>query len=285
MGLCAGVIEARADMVSDSLAPRAVGVGGALTAAAYGSVAKTLNPAGVGLTKAYVIEGAYGFRPEDDGKIASVSICDSTRRTSVCLSYDYLSSAPTEDSERTLHLVSLAASYPFGDRILFGITTRYLHYTENVAEPTPEDHSREGEFTSDAGLVIKLGSMLNLAVVGHNLLGADEDQFPRAFGGGLALFATPSLMFAADARYATELEAARASAGAEYFFSASDGAQGFPIRAGYIYDELADAHYVTGGLGYMTQKLALDVGARKQVSGDGDELTIQFGLRLFLPNH
>src|SRR5688572_16768969 len=80
--------DARADMLSEALAPRAVGAGEALSAASHGSISRTLNPAGVGLSRAYVIEGTFGFRASDDARIGSASICDSTRRVAMCLSYD-----------------------------------------------------------------------------------------------------------------------------------------------------------------------------------------------------
>ena len=51
-----------------------------------------------------------------------------------------------------------------------------------------------------------------------------------------------------------------------------------------VYDEIGAAHYVTGGLGYITPRVGIDLGARKQVGGDGDELMVQLGLRMFLPN-
>jgi hypothetical protein len=282
VALCAGAAEVRADMLNESLGPRAVGAGEALSAAAYGSVAKSLNPAGVGLSKAYVVEGSYGFRPEDDAKIASVSICDSTRRVSACLSYDFVTASPTE-GERTLHVVSLATAFPLSDKVILGVTNRYIRYSESGSEAMPVDNSRDGDWAADAGLVLRLSPMFNVAVVAHNLLGADEDQFPRSIGGGVAFFATPNLLIGADGRYATEMEYGRYSGGAEYFFSGSDGQQGFPIRLGYVYDDRFGAQFVTGGLGYVTQKFAIDAGVRKQVV-EGDELTVQLGVRLFLPH-
>jgi hypothetical protein len=51
----------------------------------------------------------------------------------------------------------------------------------------------------------------------------------------------------------------------------------------YVYDTGSDASYVTAGLGFVTPRVGLDAAARRQVS-EGDELTIQLSLRLFLPN-
>ncbi len=274
--------EARADMLNEALAPRAVGAGEALSAASHGSISRTLNPAGVGLSRAYVIEGTFGFRGSDDARIGSASICDSTRRVAMCLSYDYVTAAPVADGERTLHMVSLTSSVPVSPRLLLGLTTRYINYTEYGALAVPTDDSRSSEFATDIGMVLRLTNTVNLAAVGHNVLGNDENQFPLAVGGGLAMFVTPNLLIAADGRYLIDLERGRYGGGAEYFFSGAQGQQGYPVRAGYVYDDALDASYVTAGVGYVTQKIGLDVGARRQVS-KGDELMIQLGLRLFMP--
>jgi hypothetical protein len=274
--------EARAEMANEALAPRAIGVGEALTAASHGSIAHILNPAGVGLSRAYVIEGTFGFRGADDARIGSASICDSTRRVGACLSYDYVTAAPVPDGDRTLHMVSLTTSAPISPRLLVGVTTRYIHYTETGALAMPTDDSRSSDFATDIGMLLRLSDNLNLAAVGYNVLGKDQDQFPLAVGGGLAMFVTPQLLLAADARYLIDLENGRYGGGVEYFLTGEQGQQGYPIRAGYVYDDALGASYVTAGLGYVTQKIGLDVGARRQVS-EGDELTIQFGLRLFMP--
>jgi hypothetical protein len=126
---------------------------------------------------------------------------------------------------------------------------------------------------------------VNVAFVGYNLIGDDEDQFPRGLGTGLAIYPSPKLMLSVDGRWNLENDTGRYGGGAELFLAPSQAQHGYPIRVGYVYDELGSKHYVTGGLGYVTPKVALDVGVRKQVSdGDSSELMLQFGLRLFMPN-
>ena len=55
------------------------------------------------------------------------------------------------------------------------------------------------------------------------------------------------------------------------------------MRAGYVYDSGNSASYLTGGLGFITPRLAVDAAFRTQVS-NGSETMLQFSLRLFLPN-
>jgi hypothetical protein len=280
----AGKASAEADSLNDPIGPRQIALGEALRAAAIGSAAAHANPAGVALTRAYVIEGSFGIRPGDDARLAAGSVCDSvtSARIAACLSYDYFSSSP-EGGSRTAHEIALTTSVPLGDRVFLGVSHKYRDYEESGTEAMPEDHSTSG-YGADGGAILKLTDSLNVAVVGYNLVGNDEDQFPMGIGTGLAFFLSTTLMIAADARWNLETDDGRWGAGLEYFLTTSGGQQGFPLRGGYVYDEVNGASYVTGGLGYITPRVAVDVGGRKQVSKEGDETLVQVGLRVFLPN-
>ena len=68
--LHAPVARAEGDSLNDTLSVRAVGQGEAVRATAIGASATSANPAGAALSKAYLVEGTYGFRPEDDATVA-----------------------------------------------------------------------------------------------------------------------------------------------------------------------------------------------------------------------
>ncbi len=277
-------VAAIAHADGDLLTPRSLGMGDSLRASASGSLATTLNPAGVALTRTYVLEGGYGYRAADHSNIQAVSLCDSvTSRVAACLAYDHLSSDLTTDGQgdRSRHEVGLTTATPLGDSLAFGVTWRYVSYNENPP-PSMTAHSHDG-FLLDAGLTYRLLPTLNLGVVGYNLVGADDDAYARALGFGMAFNLTPSLLVAADGRYDFGRDTGRYGGGAEYLFS-GDGSQGVPVRVGYLYDAGLKASYVTGGLGFITQRLAVDIGARGQVDGPGNELMLQAGLRIFFPN-
>lgn len=280
-----GVAAADADSLTDSLGPRALGVGEALRASANGASSTTLNPAGAGLIRSYVVEGSYGFRGTDDATAAAVAVCDSvTSRVAACVYYHYFSAEP-DAGERSLHETGLTLALPIADRLFIGATTKYVDYTD-VADMA---NVRDGDVLLDGGLILKAAPTVNLALVGYNLLGDDDGNFPRAIGTGAALQIMPQLMIAADARWslaaaADDQATGRYGGGVEYFVTSAGGQAGYPLRLGYIYDAANEGSYLGGGLGYVTPRVALDVGARKQVGGEGDELMIQLGLRLFLPN-
>ena len=122
--------------------------------------------------------------------------------------------------------------------------------------------------------------MFNLALVGYNLVGKDETLFPLAIGTGAA-FVLPQMVIAADARWDSERDTWRYGGGAEYLLGIQGGQMGLPLRVGYLYDDGTGAQYMTGGLGYVTPKLAIEAGARRQIDG-GKETLLQFGLKFFV---
>jgi hypothetical protein len=283
-GMAAGA-RAQTSLGPDILSPRAIAMGEALRAAASGALATTLNPAGIVLTRSYVLEGSYGYRPDDHANIQSVSICDSvTTRVGACLYYDHLSGDLTLDGagSRYRHEVGLSMAVPLADGLSIGVTNKYVSYSEQPPDVTVTDLSHTG-YLLDAGLNYRLMPSLSVAFVGYNLIGGDQGVFARALGFGAAWNLSPQILVAADGRYDLERDVGRWGGGAEYLISGAEGQQGFPLRLGYVYDSGLSASYLTGGLGFMTPRVAVDVGARKQVSR-GDELLVQFSLRVFLPN-
>src|SRR5204863_928724 len=130
-----------------------------------------LNPAGAALTGAYVLEGTFGMRPVDNARTAQASVCDSvTSRVAACLYYEYLKASP-EGGEETAHEVGLTTAFPIGDVLILGVTNRYKSYSASVGGASVADVSG---FGLDAGLIVKLSSLLNIAVVGYNLVGDDK---------------------------------------------------------------------------------------------------------------
>jgi hypothetical protein len=272
---------ARAD--GDVLGARSLAVGESLRAAATGSLATHLNPAGVALARSYVIEGGYGYRPDDKSHIQAVSLCDSvTSRVAACLYYNHLSADPTEEGDRSLHEFGITTAVPLGSSLALGVTNRYVSYSESVMEEVPFDSSKKG-LLFDAGILYRVIPSLSLAFVGYNLIGADDARYARALGFGAAFTPAGRLTFSADGRYDFGTDSARWGGGAEYLFSGADAQQGIPIRAGYVYDAETSGSFITAGAGFVTPRVALDIGARKQVAS-GDELMLQLSLRLFLPN-
>ena len=263
--------------------PREIAVGESFRAEATGARAITLNPAGLALTNQLVFEGSYGFRPADNASSVAVSACDSTNAVPGCYYYRYFTAEPTvggTDFSRRAHELGVALSRALSERLIIGVTNKYFDYNSDMLGE--EDAAG---FAIDAGVIFRASSFLSAGVAGYNLIAEDSPQYPRGVGGGLALRPVPSLGVSLDAVWDLETEGAggRYGGGVEYFYRSASQMSGYPLRAGAIYDSASEAAWVTAGLGFTNPKLALDVGARKQVDG-GDELLVLAGIRLFGPS-
>ncbi len=266
--------------LTEHLGPRELSMGGSMRANAQGRMAITLNPAGLSLSRNLVFEGTYGHRSEDNAQVVSVSACDSTVGVPACLYYNFMSTDSMGNVDlggRKVHQFGIVSSRAITQNILFGMNSKYFDYESDIP-----GESASG-FGLDAGLILRAGQSANLAVVGYNMIAKDTPQYPRAFGTGITLYPVDGLGIAADALWDVETEGAggRYSGGLEYLFRWGSGQTGLPFRGGVVRDTGTDETFVSGGIGYNTLRLAIDVGIRKQIGGMGDDLTIQAGLRLF----
>ncbi len=284
LGVLAVAAPARADadLLGDGLGPRELAVGESRRAEATGALAVSLNPAGLTLTRELVFEGGYGYRPSDKASLIGVSACDSTNRAPGCFYYHYAGATPELDGmevHRRTHVAGITLARALSPRIHIGVGTKYVN-AKGAAMDGSEDVSG---FNWDVGAVVKLTDLLNLAAVGYNLSGTSNQDIARSVGAGISLRMSPTLGAGFDALWNLDTDGAtgRYGGGIEYFFTSSDRANGYPIRAGAVHD-VAAGTFLTGGLGMATVKYAIDVGARRQIR-DGEELQITASLRVFGP--
>jgi hypothetical protein len=276
---------AGASSLTDYFGPRETSLGESLRADAQGSLATTLNPAGLALSRQLVFEGSYGYRPDDSTSTVAVSACDSTVPVPGCFYYHYVRSRPEVDGmeySRRVHEFGLASARALSRRVTFGINTRYFIYKSNLT-----GEGDKSGFAADAGLTVRASESLQVGVVGYNLIAADSAQYPMAIGTGVALRPVPQLAIGLDGLWNLDAPdgagTGRYGGGIEYFIQAPDGQSGYPLRVGTVYDHELESTYITGGLGLTTLKIGIDIGGRKQVSG-GDEFMILGSLRLFGPH-
>jgi len=202
---------------ADFVGTRALGMGEALRANAAGAAGPLLNPAGMSLSKGYVIEASYGLRIEDLGHHAFVSVVDSvTARVAAGLFYEYIHSSPklgfnwaggevqTASLTRQGHVAGLSLSMALADRFLIGATIKYLHF--DTTAPLPDgtvppslelDHLNGVTF--DIGLIAKIHPKFNIALTGMNLWDHGSRETPACMGIGLAFIPLPQLSIDLDA--------------------------------------------------------------------------------------
>ena len=313
IGFClaeAGAAHAQSDFVGT----RALGMGEALRANAAGAAAVILNPAGMSLSKGYVIEASYGLRVEDLGHHAFVGIVDSvTSRIAAGLWYEYIHAKPTigfnwaggfvprSKLTREGHAAGLSLSMALGERFLLGVSVRYLHFNTDAPLPSGTVPSslkldNVNGITFDVGLLVRVLPKLQIALVGYNLWDHGSRETPTSLGFGLAFIPIPQLSIDFDgvanftgykkavydkmnpaviAKFDTQVTG-RFGPGIEWLV-----ANKVPVRIGALYDTALTAAYLTGGVGYFSQSFAVDLSYRGKVSG-GREDFLMLGLRIFI---
>lgn len=283
LGILAAAPAARADAdsLSDSLGPREVALGEGLRAGATGAMATTLNPAGLPLTKELVFEGSYGYRPDDKASLVGISACDSTNAMPGCFYYHYVTTSPEiggMEVGRRSHIGGVTLARPVNSKVNLGSGVKYFDFESDAMG----EESVSG-FNWDVGATARLTEIVNIGVVGYNLLGTKTLEFPRAAAAGVLLRPGEGLSVGFDALWNLDREGktGRYGGGGEYFVATQDGKVGYPLRVGAVHD-VATGTYVSGGVGIATVKLGFDVAARKQVS-DGEELLVTASLRVFGP--
>ena len=282
-----GSAHAEGDALEDMLGPREIALGEAMRADATGASAIALNPAGLPLNRELVFEGGYGYRLADSASLIGISACDSTATVPGCFYYDYAGANPELDgmsSHIATHIAGSALGYTITPHVLIGANLKYFHYSSPVM-----GQSSSG-FNEDLGLTARVTPMINVGLVGYNLLGTSSVDFPRAVGGGISAHPIPILAVNFDTRWRLSGpdNGARYGGGAELFLAKKGGQTGFPLRVGVLHDNDLHATYISGGLGIATMKLAIDVAARRQVSGGNETLFIAsmrfYGPRLAAPS-
>jgi len=202
-----------------------------------------------------------------------------------CFYYRFFDASPELGDavyDRPTHEFGANLSRGLTASIFVGVNVRYFDYDSELMN---EDDTKG--FTADAGIIVRPANILSLGFVGYNLIPKDTPQYPTAVGGGVTVRPLPQLSLGADGLWDLDDDndqgSGRYGFGGEYFITAADKQSGYPLRGGYIYDNPLEASYVTGGVGFISSKIGLDVGLRRQISG-GDELMVQAGLRFFGPS-
>jgi hypothetical protein len=278
---------AQANSLFDGLGPRELALGESMRGEATGALATTLNPAGLPLSRELVLESGYGYRPWDGASVFAISACDSTVPVPGCFYYRFFTAEPEISGmsfNHRAHEVGYVAARAIG-RFVIGATYRYFDYNSDLEG---ENEGDAAGHSADLGLTFVGSEALKLGFVGYNLVSTEDSaNYPRAFALGLVLRPTQTMSLSADGLWNTDLpegqSTGRYGGGFEYFIVDSKQQAGYPLRIGAVYDNTFDGTYVTGGAGYRSMSVGLDVGVRKQVAG-GDELMVIGSVRVFAPN-
>jgi hypothetical protein len=256
---------------------RPLGTGGALRGSATGDAGPMLNPSGISLMRAYVVEGAYQYSGRDSGNGAHVSVVDSTSSFNLggALSYTFFSAKP-QGSNQTVHLGGASLSFPFSDLIFVGASAKYLYWSSTQTDGT---RSTTRGFILDAGLTIRPIPIVSLGVTGYNLTNRDNPFAPQAVGGGLSVTVFPGLSLLFD----SVLERASGRSNPYYIMGGAEYlTRTFAVRLGGGRDGLYRASYVSGGVSAVSTVGTLEFALRQDISGDHKATFVGVSARLFV---
>ena len=257
----------------------ALGVGDAARATAAGPAALYINPAALARLMMYAIEVGYGYQRLTDGHGPHIAIGDSktNKYVAAALGYTYLY-ADGGVADRAGH--SLRAGLASGYRsptisALFGTGVRYAKFERSPGADF------EG-FNLDVGALFDFYNMFSIGIVGHNLVVDDDDmnrEMPLGLGLGIAFrYSGFTLSFDTLIDFKTDKGATPIySLGAEYLVMGMVVA-----RLGYQANRLTDAHYISGGLGYVSRVWGLDFSYSHNAADDSD-LILATSVKFFLP--
>jgi hypothetical protein len=263
----------------DVVGARATAMGGALRASASGNAGILLNPAGMSLTRTYVVGSQYQFRGADRANKFTATIVDSiTTRVAAGLSYTYMWASPERvlalpeesvrlDESHKAHDFNFALSVPLGEWLTIGTSGRYVNYKVSLPEDTPEEirGADISDFTMDAGAVVRLGQLLRIAVVGHNLIPADSQLYPQSLGMGAAVsFGQLTAEFDTVLDFDSDPEGLTTvyQGGLEAFL-----ADRYALRGGVMHQTYWGATHISFGAGVVTRRVGVEFALRQQVDG------------------
>jgi hypothetical protein len=275
---------------------RALALAGAMRAAGNGTTSPFMNPANMALSRVYHIEALATVVPEFGRQVYGGVIVDSiTNRLAggIAVTGGFLDLGDAATSlDRSWLDVRLALAYPIADVFNVGIGGRYLKVTQDGLGPLGDgkasgglkDPEGDGRLsilnlpTFDAGVSVKIADLLVIGASGQNLTFPDNGLMPTTVGGGVAV-ATDDFTIEADgnADFNSYGEpTARVMAGGEYLLL-----DHVPLRLGYRYDQGADSHALSGGVGYIAREFMIEASVRRTIVGP-EATTMVFQVGYFL---
>jgi hypothetical protein len=255
--------------------PRVAGTGGAQRAMSNSISALFVNPANMVASRVYHLGALAQIWPEAKRQsygAAAVDSIVSASRVAGGLGATY-NLQDTDGIDRKWTDVRFALAFPFSDQFFAGAGGRYLFASQDGNGPLESSPASEGlpdgdivkGLTFDLGATVKPSENFALSVVGNNLSNPDHSFQPMSIGGALGLsLGDFGLETDVLGDFVTWDETtARAMVGGEGLF-----ADHFAVRLGYRYDQGAESHAVSGGIGYIDRAFDVDLAVRRVVSGD-----------------
>ena len=241
---------------------RLIGFGQAQRALTNGNDSLYINPAGLAIAQQYTIESAYldDFRGSD--RRFNSSVIDSQAGSLAGgVAYTYTTRRPDDVDDDAFrlegHRIDLGLATLLADSAALGVTVRYMSL--NLLEDG-NDVGGFSRFNLDAGFQYRITPQFSFGLVGYNLIRTDRPETPISMGGGLG-YQTDLFTLEGDAVYNFQAEDLTVSGGLGVVIADS-----FPIRAGLQWNQEANEWRLSGGIGFLYEQAAIDLGYRQSLN-------------------
>jgi hypothetical protein len=244
---------------------RGIALGTGLRASSMSTSALAYSPAGLALGRLYHIEGNVDYIPDANGVALGAGVVDSsTSQLGAGIGLrGFLSGAGGWGGLDG----RLGLAFPFSDAFSVGVAGRYI--TISGEDDVGDEVTLARGFTMDASFRIRPAEGFAIDLGAYNFIPQDNAYVPVELGTGLSFGVSESLGIGADFLIDfTTFASTEFLTGAGVEFLAGGAV---PLRLGYRFDTGREIHAVTGGIGYTSQYVGLDLSLRQQVAtGESD---------------
>lgn len=259
----------------DTNTPRTAAMGGALRAFGSSTEALYTNPANMAASRVYHIGAFAGLWPEARRQTYGAAAVDSVAsQTQLAGGVGFTFNRQDPDGvDRQWNDLRLALAFPFSPQFQLGLGGRVLWLKQDGQGPLGSDAVATGladenivrDFTFDAGMAFRPTPEFAIAIVGNSITDPGHGFLPSRVGGGLG-YGTRDFTLEVDVLGDfTTWDSTVLIAMAGFEFLAADA---FPLRAGYRFEEGAELHWLSAGLGYIDRQVAAELSVRRTVAGD-----------------
>lgn len=261
--------SADCDEAAATESARGIGLGTGLRATSVSTSALAYSPAGLALGRLYHIEGNVDYIPDANGVALGAGVVDSsTSALGAGIGIrGFLSGANGWGGIDG----RLGLAFPFSEAFAVGLAGRYITVSRDLGGGDSESLAKG--FTMDASFRVRPAEAFQIDLGAYNFIPQDSALVPVQLGTALGLGLGDSFTVGADFLIDTStFEKPQFLTGAGLEFLAGGAV---PLRIGYRFDTGRKSHAVTGGIGYTSQYVGLDLSLRQQVaSGDSRDETL-----------
>lgn len=261
---------AQAQPLLSAESTRGIALGTGVRASGVSGSALAYSAASMPIGRLYHVDATGGYEAAVDRWTASAAAIDSSNPISAGL---LLAGIWGEDQSGLDGRLALA--FPLAPAMAIGITGRYISLVSSDQDAPPLARG----LTIDLSLRVSVAAGLHLAALGYNLVDIESPYAPRMAGGSASYTAGEVLTIGGDCLvdFSTyERPAAIAGGGIEYLASGR-----VPLRLGYRYEHGVRTHALSGGIGWIDDKVGLEFGIRQGIVGSSDT-TMMATVRYFV---